>query len=202
MKKTLRILLITALSASAYTACQRASEEKQAEDELVLIDSLQQTYTGLNDSAALRWQVIVETEEQKLTHMREVLEELGAPPVFNKPRYDSLLERCQQLYALRLTDAEELTSEQIDRYDSASQALKTQIMAYAEDHPDIKMIPLVPKLLDSIEAADQQMLFHRVRYDNFARDLNHFLEGNREYVPQIVPEGMPVEERTLFQIEE
>ena len=201
MKKTLRILLITALSASAYTACQRASEEKQAEDELVLIDSLQQTYTGLSDSAAVRWEVIVEAEEQQLAHMREILEELGAQPVFNKARYDSLYEGFQQLYALRLTEAEELTSEQIDRYDSASQALKTQIIAYAEDHPDIRKFPLVPKLLDSIEAADQQMLFHRVRYDNFARDLNHFLEGNREYLPKIDTTGL-AQERSLFQISE
>lgn len=201
MKKTLRILLIAALSASAYTACQRASEEKQAEDELVLIDSLRQTYTGLNDSAAVRWNILIEAEEQKLAHMREILEEFGTPPVFNKPRYDSLEENFQQLYTLRLTEAEELSSEKIDRYDSASQALKSQIFAYAEDHPDIKKFPLITELLDSIETTDQQMLFHRVRYDNFARDFNHFLEGNREYLPKIDTTGLALE-RALFQISE
>ncbi|WP_017731607.1 LemA family protein [Nafulsella turpanensis] len=201
MKKTLRILLITALSASAYTACQRASEEKQAEEELILIDSLQQTFISLNDSAANRWEVILQAEEQKLAQMRAILEELSAPPVFNKSRLESLNKNFKEVYEMRLQEAEDLSHEQIDRYDSASQALKEQIIAYTEDHPDIKKFPLVTELIDSIQATDQQILFHRVRYDNFASDLNHFLEGNREYLPKIDTSGL-AQERTLFQLPE
>lgn len=200
MRKTLRIFLFALLCAASYSACQRATEEKQSEERQLKIDSLRQTYVGLSDSTEVYWQVLIREEEARLDNMKAVLEELSREPVYNKPRYDSLYEHLQSLYAMRL-DAENLSSEKIDRYDSASSALKKEIIDYAQNHPDIEKVPMVTSLIDSVETADQRILFHRVRYDNYARDYNHFLEGNREYIPQIDTTGLS-RERGLFQLPE
>lgn len=200
MRKTLRILLFALLCAASYSACQRATEEKQSEERQVKIDSLRQTYAGLSDSTAVYWQVLITEEKVKLDNMKAVLEELGREPLYNRPRYDSLYTHLQNLYARQL-EAETLSSERIDRYDSASGALKSEIIDYANNHPDIEQVPMVTSLLDSVETADQRILFHRVRYDNYARDYNNFLEGNRDYIPQIDTTGLS-RERGLFQLPE
>ena len=200
MRKSLRIFLFALLCAASYSACQRATEEKQTEERQVKIDSLRQTYVSLSDSTDAYWQVLITEEANKLDNMKAVLVELSREPVFNKPRYDSLYEHLQKLYAMRLT-AEDLSSDKIDRYDSASNALKREIVDYAQSHPDIEQAPLITTLLDSVDAADQRILFHRVRYDNYARDFNHFLEGNRDYIREIDTTGLS-RERGLFQLSE
>lgn len=198
MRKTLRIIILACLCAAAYSACQRASEEKKTGERELEIDSLRITYTGLSDSLQARWRILMSAEEQRLQDMRRLLQEISYTPVYNKVRYDTLLENLEQVYEMRF-EQESMTSEEIDKYDSASTRLKTEIIQFALNHPDIEEYPLMGRLIEDIEAADQQVLFHRVQYDNYARDYNHFLYGNREYLPKIDTSGIP-EEMPMFQI--
>lgn len=203
MRKTLKIVLLTFLCAAAYSACQRASEEKKAEDINLSVDSLSRSYTSLNDSLRAHWQVMVAEDDQKLADIRRLLLEISYFPVHNvhnKARLDSLNNQLQQLYEMRF-EPESMTSEQIDQYDSASSALKTRVIRFAEEHPDIEKYPLVGQLIDSIESADQRVIFHRVRYDNYARDYNSFLETNREFVRKVDTTGLH-KKRPLFQLEQ
>ncbi len=200
MRKKLRIFLIALLCAASYSACQRATEEKISEEKQAKVDSLRQTYISLNDSTDARWQILVAEEKNKLDNMKQVLEELGRPPVVNKERYDSLYAQLQQLYEVQLSP-ESMSSEAIDRYDSASNTLKAGIINYAQNHPDIEKVPLVSSLIDSLQTADQRILFHRVRYDNYAKDFNNFLEGNLDYIREIDTTGLS-RRRNLFQLSE
>ncbi len=200
MKKTARIILLALLSAASYTACQRASEEKQEGERQLTIDSLNQSFHGLNDSLNARWEVIAAEEDQKLADMRRLLQEISYTPRYNKTRLQNLQEKLEQVYKMRF-QPQSMTSEQIDRYDSASTAVKNEILQFAAEHPDVEQYPLIGQLADSIEASDQRVLFHRVRYDNFAKDYNHFLEGNREFVRKVDTTGLH-KKRTLFQLGE
>lgn len=200
MRKTLKMVLLTFLCAAAYSACQRASEEKKAEDLTLSVDSLSQSYSSLNDSLQAHWQVMVAEDDQKLADMRRLLQEISYFPVYNEARLDSLNNKLQELYEMRF-EAETMTSEQIDQYDSASSALKSRVIRFAEEHPDIEKYPLVGQLIDSIESADQRVIFHRVRYDNYARDYNSFLETNREFVRKVDTTGLH-KKRPLFQLEQ
>lgn len=200
MKKSLRIIIIALMCAASYTACQRASEEKKTEERLISADSLNKTYKSLSDSAVAHWQVMVADDDQKLADMRRLLLEISYFPVYNKAKLDSLNTQLQQVYEMRF-QPETMTSEQIDRYDSASAALKAKIISFAEEHPDVEKYPLVGQLINSIEAADQRVIFHRVKYDNYARDLNAFMLRHREFVRKIDTTGFP-EKIPLFQLEE
>lgn len=200
MRKTIRIILLVCFCAAAYSACQRASEEKKAEEQELEMDSLRLVYTGLSDSLKLRWQILMSEEEQRLQDMRRLLLEISYTPVYNKARYDTLYENLKKVYEMRF-EQESMTSEEIDQYDSAASRLKTEIVQFALEHPDIEKYPLMGELIEDIEAADQQILFHRVQYDNYVRDYNHFLYGNREYLPKIDTANIP-EEMPMFQISE
>lgn len=202
MKKNLRVIIIALLCAASYSACQRASEEKHAEERQEALDSLNQTYYSLSDSMQLRWDIIMAEEEQKLSDMRRLLEEISytPEPTYNADRLDTLQQQLEKLYSMRF-DPLTMTSEQIDQYDSASTEVKNNIIRFAQEHPNIEQYPMMGNLIDSVEEADHRMLFHRVQYDKFARDYNHFLEGNLEFVREVDTTGLH-QKRTLFQISE
>lgn len=200
MKKSLRIIVFALLCAASYTACQRASEEKKTENRLVSADSLNKEYKSLSDSAVAHWKVMIADDDQKLADMRRLLQEISYFPLYNKAKLDSLNTQLQQVYEMRF-QPETMTSEQIDSYDSASAALKAEIIRFAEEHPDVEKYPLVDQLIDSIETADQRVIIHRVKYDNYAHDLNAFMLRNREFVRKIDTTGFP-EKMPLFRLEE
>lgn len=202
MKKNLRVIIIALLCAASYSACQRASEEKHAEERQEALDSLNQTYYSLSDSMQLRWDIIMAEEEQKLSDMRRLLEEISytPEPTYNADRLDTLQQQLEKLYSMRF-DPLTMTSEQIDQYDSASTEVKNNIIRFAQEHPNIEQYPMMGNLIDSVEEADHRMLFHRVQYDKFARDYNYFLEGNLEFVREVDTTGLH-QKRTLFQISE
>ena len=194
------MIVLAMLCAASYSACQRASEEKREENRQLTTDSLNQSLVSINDSLDARWTVLIAEEDQKLEDMRRLLKEISYAPRYNKAKLKELQEKLESVYEMRF-QPQSMTSEQIDRYDSASTALKREIVQFAQDHPDIEQYPLMGQLIDSIEAADQRILFHRVQYDNYARDYNHFLEGNREYVRKVDTSGLH-KRRTLFQLGE
>ncbi|WP_224995151.1 hypothetical protein [Cesiribacter sp. SM1] len=199
MQKTIRVCVFVLLMAAAYTACQRASEEKRSEE--MAPDSVTVVYNSLNDSIKVAWQDISATEEGKLSDMKRLLQEISYTPSYDKARYDSLWDNLQQVYALRF-EAETMTSRQIDRYDSAVSKLQREVIDFARSHPSFEQYPLMGKLSDSIEAADQRTLFLRVRYDQFASEYNDFLKGNQGRMIQPSDTALPLRERPLFRLSE
>jgi hypothetical protein len=199
MQKTIRICVFVLLLAAAYTACQRASEERRSDE--MAPDSVTVVYNSLNDSIKVAWQNISTTEEGKLSDMKRLLQEISYTPSYDKARYDSLWDNLQQVYALRF-EAETMTSRQIDRYDSAVSSLQREILDFARNHPDFYEYAIMEKLVDSIAAADQKTLFLRVRYDNYAKDYNDFLKGNKGRLIQPSDTALPLRERPLFQLSE
>ncbi|EMR04565.1 hypothetical protein [Cesiribacter andamanensis] len=174
MRKAIRIFVFVLLMAAAYTACQRASEEKREDAP----DSVLVIYNTLNDSVRVAWDRIVTNEEQKLSDMRRLLQEISYTPSYNQVRYDSLWAHLQQINRFRF-EAETMTSRQIDQYDSAVTRLQREIVDFARTHPNFDEYALMSKLTDSISAADQRVLFLRTDYDDYARNYNDFLKGSQ-----------------------
>lgn len=200
MRKSLRTLIIALLCAAAYTACQRAAEEKHTEQEQAVIDSIQQTHQSLSDSMLLSWQTLEQEEEQKLADMQRLLEEISytPEPLYNQARLDTLQQQLEKVYEMQL-DPLTMTSEEIDHYDSVSSQVQNNIIQFAREHPSIEEYPLMGQLIESIEEADRLLLFHRIEYDKHARDYFHFLEGNREYLRNVDTSGLH-QERSYFQL--
>jgi exonuclease VII large subunit len=202
MRKMLRVLILALLCAASYTACQRASEEKNAEQRQEAADSVQRDFQSLSDSLELSWQELAAEEEQKLANLRRLLEEISYTPAhtYNQERLDTLQNQLQKVYEMQL-DPLTMTSEEIDRYDSVSSQVQHNIIQFARNHPGIEEYPLMDQLIDRITEADRRVLFLRVKYDQYARDYFHFLEGHREYLRDVDTTGLH-QERTYFQISE
>lgn len=197
MRKALRVLVFGILLAAAYTACKRASDEKRADE--TAPDSVTVVFNSLSDSVTLAWKDISETEDTKLSDMKRLLQEISYTPSFDQARHDSLYNNLQQVYAMRF-EAETMTSQQIDRYDSAVSKLQREILDFARNNPSFEQYPLMERLSDSISSADQRTLFLRVRYDNFASQYNDFLKGNKGPIIQPADTAQPLRERPLFQL--
>jgi hypothetical protein len=200
MRKLLRFSLILLLITAAWSACQRASEDRTEELSTTELDSLAVTYRNLTDSLNAGWDTLARNEEQKLANLQRLLTEITFTPNYNKLRYDSLKAHLNALSTLQLKP-EQMTDEQIDRYDSASQAVKTAIVNMAQENPAFKQFPLMGQLVDSIEAGDQRVILYRVRYDNYAKDLNHFLDVHQEQLARLDTLTTP-RKRKLFQLGE
>lgn len=197
MRKVIRVFVLVLLLAAAYTACQRASEEQRTD--IGATDSVLVVYKSLNDSVMMAWNEVEANEALKLSDMKRLLEEISYTPVYNKGRYDSLWNTLQELYAIRL-EADVMTSEQIDRYDSAITYLQREVIDFAYTHPDFEQYPLMGKLTDSIRAADDRVLFLRSRYDNYVREYNDFLKGNQGRLIEPADTTLPLRERPMFQL--
>lgn len=200
MRKFVRISLVAALILAAWTACQRASEDKAVVLTTAEVDSLRTVYQSLNDSIDARWSVLEADEEQKLANLNRLLMEISFTPTFSQVRYDSLKHQLEQFQNLRLAP-ESMTDEQIDRYDAALNSLQSAIIRMAMDNEAFEQYPLMGELIDSINASDQRVLFYRVQYDNYVSDMNQFLDVHNEQLPVIDTFYTP-KKRKLFRLEE
>lgn len=200
MRKFIRISLFAALILAAWTACQRASEDKAVVLTTTEVDSLRTVYESLNDSIDARWTVLKDDEEQKLANLNRLLMEISFTPTFDQARYDSLKYQLEQFQSLRL-DPETMTDEQIDRYDAAMNSLQNSIVQMAMDNQAFEQYPLMEELIDSINASEERVLFYRVQYDNYATDMNQFLDVHEEHLPVIDTFYTP-KKRKLFRLEE
>ena len=148
----------------------------------------------------IAWHAMMEDEDAKLAKMESLLQQVSYWPVFNRPRYDSLYEDLKKLYEMRY-DPETMTDEQINAYDSATDHLIVEIKDFARDHPDFEKYPVADSLISEIDEAQQRVLFHRSRYDNYVKDFNYWLEYNQDYLYDLDTAGtFNLDKRPLFQL--
>jgi hypothetical protein len=58
----------------------------------------------------------------------------------------------------------------------------------AYDHPDFKKYPLMEELVLDIKEADNRVLMHRIRYDNFVFEFNQLIDDESLKLEQIMKE--------------
>lgn len=170
------IFSIFCLIALLLLSCE-TRKEKEETITAAELDSLQTVYTALNDSLKIAWQEMIEDDDQKLTYLRRLLQEITYTNNYDEATVDSLMNMVDQLAELRYT-FENMESDLIDQYDSASQRVVNQITSYAYNHPDFDNYPLMNELISDIQEAHQMVFLYRVHYDDFAMQYNEFMEEN------------------------
>jgi hypothetical protein len=201
MRRSLRVLLIIISLVAAYSACQRASEENTGDSSLVVLeaDSIQNAYNEKLSYVDAAWTTYQTEEEEKLTDLKRLLQEISYTESYNQERYDTLMQAVERIQN-NMLDASAMTSRQIDQFDSAVSSLQSAVIDFAMTHPDFEKYPMMSHLVDSVGTRDQRILFHRVKYDDYARDYNNFLLPARQYVPEL--SEAEINERPLFQLED
>jgi hypothetical protein len=190
MKKNLLLLF---LSFALILSCKQSRNSNCIKD----LDSLKTEFNTLNDSLTSTWKVMMESDSAKLGNIKRLLQEVSYTKVHNKPLLDSLMQMRMELSEQRYT-METMTSDKIDNYDAATEALLNRLPQLASSVPDLERYPLYSELSQEIDAANQAVLLHRIHYDKYARQYNEMIQ---KYGKELAGAGYTdLKPKLLFQL--
>jgi len=203
---TARILLFTFASFVLICSCKETSKEdkpetvsKQATE--APQDQLQVRVNLLEDSAQAAWKFMIEADDQKIAYTKRLLDEISYTPKYNVIKHAKLVEKCAKLKAKRY-DMANFSSERIDKYDTATDSLLKEVKALVLSTPNVENYPLCSELLNDISALDNDVVMHRVKYDNWAMQLNKILADHSEELKSLCKPYDNLQPKGTFQLVE
>jgi len=190
MKKNILFLL---LSFAFIFSCKQGRNSNRIKD----LDSLKTEFSTLNDSLTSTWKVMMDSDSAKLGNIKRLLQEVSYTKVHNKLLLDSLTQMQSNLVGQRYT-IETMTSDKIDAYDAATDALLNRLPRLAASVPDLDRYPLYTELSQEIDSAHQAVLIHRIHYDKYARQYNNMIQ---KYGKELAKAGYTdLKPKLLFQL--
>jgi len=190
MKKNILFLF---LSFAFILSCKQSRNSNRIKD----LDSLKTEFNILNDSLAANWKVMMDSDSAKLGNIKRLLQEVSYTKVHDKLLLDSLTRMQSTLMGQRYT-IETMTSDKIDAYDAATDALLNRLPHLAASIPDLDRYPLYTELSQEIDSAHQAVLIHRIHYDKYARQYNDMIQ---KYGKELAKAGYTdLKPKLLFQL--
>ncbi|MBC7390427.1 MAG: hypothetical protein H7329_14520 [Opitutaceae bacterium] len=181
---TSKILLFTLASLLFISSCKETKKEEKTENKdkpktEFPQDQLQVKVNQLEDSSQAAWKFMIEADDQKIAYTKRLLDEISYTPKYNIIKHAKLVEKCAKLKAKRY-DTANFSSEKIDKYDIATDSLLKEVKALVLSTPNVENYPLCSELLNDISALDNDVVMHRVKYDNWAMQFNKILADHNE----------------------
>ena len=203
---TVRILLFTFASLVLICSCKETRKDdkpetvsKQATE--APQEQLQVRVNQLEDSAQAAWKFMIEADDQKIAYTKRLLDEISYTPKYNVIKHAKLVEKCVKLKAKRY-DMANFSSEKIDKYDTATDSLLKEVKALVLSTPNVENYPLCSELLNDISALDNDVVMHRVKYDNWAMKLNKILADHSEELKSLGKPYDNLQPKGTFQLVE
>lgn len=175
MKKSFLLLLLT--GALIYS-CKQAEEKSKttSEDSSLSPDSLKSRITFLKDSANITWKEMIKSDDQKLSDIKRLLQELTYTKSYDPGKVAKLEALTDSVKAIRYTQTN-LTSEKIDQYDKATENLIKQVFLLVENNPEMASHTITETLKGDIMKSDNDVVNYRIRYDRWAKEFNGLLDN-------------------------
>ena len=164
------------------------------------VDSLILVYESTGDSVASAWKRMTEDDDEKLFHIKRLLEEVTYTGKFDQVALDSLMAKHSTLVALRYDQKTMSDSDLIDEYDVLTAQVIDEVISFSQSNPDYSKYPLMEELIMDIMEADNRVLFHRIKYDNFCREFNDLVKDQVSALSAAGEEQL--EELPLFTLSE
>jgi hypothetical protein len=164
--------------------CTR-SGKKTTEVSARKIDSLRSHFEFLQSEIALNWAVMMEDDDEKLFSIKRLLEEVSYTGAYNEKQFNLLMAALEAVKNHQYDQKTMGRSAHIDEYDSMSTHLISEVIEFAQHHPEFDNYPLMAELVNEIMEAQYEVFFFRVRYDNVAFEYNLFIEENSEIMDLI-----------------
>lgn len=183
-----------------FFSCQGPQTSNREKISMKEVDSLRTVYYNLRDSIRTSWNAMMEDDNEKIVDMKRVLQEIQYTPTLDSATFDSLYEAIEQLEQIRYDQQSMAQSKKIDQYDSATLTLSDSIVQFVKNHPKYDNYPYMEKLIDNIMDANQKVLLYRVKYDNFAKKYNRFIENHQQIIEEIDTSDNPINKKPLFQL--
>ncbi|MCU0428606.1 MAG: hypothetical protein MUF42_01415 [Cytophagaceae bacterium] len=155
-------------------------------------DSLQTSLKALRDSTDKAWQLMIQSDDQKIADMKRLLLEISYCKEYNAMRQDSLVKAVDALASTRYKQSS-MTDEQINSYDDLTNRLILALKSHALATPELSSHTIAGQLYNDIAKADNDVVQYRALYDRFAFQYNGFIEQNKEALGKdSMPATLPV----------
>jgi hypothetical protein len=197
--KLLALPMALILGALVISCGTKSTKETTGKIDFTRIDSLRSNYLAINDSMVAAWHRMIKDDNQKLSDLNRLLDEITFTNNYDKERVEALRERIQEVKALRYNQQTMADSELIDEYDFASDNLVNEIITFAQKHPQYERYKNMEMLVDDIRTAHEKVLYMRVDYDRFAKQHNRFITENNAILEEI-DNSIEDKKKPLFQL--
>lgn len=152
----------------------------------------------LRDTVNIRWQRMIDSDNQKLVATTAVLQTLKQLPGTDQAQADQLRQANDQLLTLRYDQHSMAESAKIDAYDNA----QTQVLSAVYDlaQPQLERSQDLQALTETIKEADSQVVGFRVRYDQAAKNYNRYLKMHGETLKKAGRKYAQLQPLPLFEL--
>lgn len=193
--KSIRLAVVIIFSVIILSQCKTGDKSVDADD----LESLQLSYQAINDSIAVSWKLMIDDDDEKLFHLKRLVEEITYTNDYDQVKVDELYQRIEKAKSMRYDQESMQDSGLIDEYDLVIASLINEVTSYANTHPKFENYPLMEELINDIREADNRVLFHRITCDDFAKEYNLLIETNKDILNQIDPD-LKFERKPLFEL--
>ncbi len=160
-------------------------------------DSLADVYLSLHDTLHLRWNIMINDDNEKIKAMNHLLHELAVTGNNDGDLHRSYQERLRQLSRIRFTQKSMANTHVVEEYDIASNTLIMDLISTAEAKREYNYNTTLQKLVDNILLADQRMIRFRAEYDSLVEEYNAFVSQHKD---DLTEASISLEPKPLFQI--
>ena len=130
----------------------------------------------LRDSADASWRRMITSDDQKISNMRALLRDLGQSPAATRPAALAALRQATRRLPGQRYDRQSMASSPlIDRYDAAQDSVLHQLLPLAAPGGNAPTAR-IRDYVEAIQAADNDVVRYRARYDGAAKAYNTYLQ--------------------------
>ncbi len=201
MKKIYWLILLFSLLLAACTekARKEAVHEEEEKEELT-DEALINRITLSHDSLNTVWREMIESDNQKYDDIRRLLLEASYTRSYNPIALEDLQKRTTEALDSRY-DQETMTSEQIDYYDELSESLVKAVFSFVQQTPELQNHGITNQLVVSIQDADNDIIYFRVKYDRWAKEFNQLISNYQSRLQQMGEPYSSYKVKPIFTLE-
>jgi hypothetical protein len=197
---SLKSLLAGALLVAACAAsCKH--EGSQAALSPAATAEVKAQFDQLNDTVAVRWRDMMESDDQKIGVIRLLLRELQTQPGANTAQLQALGKANARLKTLRYDQQTMSSSPLIDRYDAAQDSLLHALYPVAAPG-GAAPTENARNFVEGIQQIDEGVVGYRVQYDRAARQYNNYLKLHQEQLQTLGGKYAELKPLPLFELAE
>lgn len=186
---------------AAFTACKTDRANKTVIVDPVSPAAAKAQLDVFRDTLDVRWTRMIASDDAKMSATTQVLSELRKQPDTNAAQVQQLTRANERLKTLRYNQQSMAASERIDAYDAAQDSVLRAVheVALPVSGPANET---VHTLTESIQAADNEVIGHRVRYDQAAKQFNNYLKLHESEISKIGGEYSQLKPLPLFELQQ
>ncbi|HWZ21141.1 MAG TPA: hypothetical protein VNW06_00725 [Cytophagaceae bacterium] len=178
MKKIIFVIPIM-LFVALFSCDDKSTTTTTSDSTKIATDTTLLVLKDIRDSSDKAWEFMIKSDDQKISDIMRLLQEISYCKKYNVLLLDSLNAAMKTMKDKRYKQLT-MTSAEIDEYDAFTDHIIARVKYLGSTVKDIQEHPLAETLYADIASADNDIVRYRNLYDNFAFAYNDYLEANKK----------------------